>query len=237
MDVVVQPMPSMTPQCSQTGNCEPAQGGVKISTSEGPCSVGFKATYGGNTGFVTAGHCTDGNTGVGVGQPNYWSWDRIGTVTANSYNTGTSSDALFVDADEDISDKIYNNIDVNWAGNTGYLDGVTMEGHKTKGVFGVVVISSYSNFVGSVWVNDMAATNYAGEGGDSRGPVYGYIPSKKPIAVTTEQYQHTQNRQIHLVRFLVWSGNSTNLFFLKYRTAKPIIITINEQTNGSVCPT
>lgn len=61
-----------------------------------------------------------------------------------------------------------------------------MEGHKTKGMFGVVVISSYSNFVGSVWVNDMAATNYAGEGGDSRGPVYGYIPSKKPIAVTTE---------------------------------------------------
>ena len=106
------------------------------------------------------------------------SWDHIGTVTANSYNTETSSDALFVDADENISDKIYNNIDVSWAGNTGYLDGVTMEGYKTKGVFGIVVISSYSNFVGSVWVNDMAATNYVGEGGDSVGPVYGYIPSK-----------------------------------------------------------
>lgn len=140
--------------------------------------MGFKATYNGNTGFVTAGHCADGATNSGVGQPNYFSWDHIGTVTANSYNTGTTSDAMFVDANESISDRIYDIMDVNWAGSTGFFDGVHMEGHSTRGVFGVVVSTSYGNYVGDIYVEDMAATNYRGANGDSGAPVYGYVPSK-----------------------------------------------------------
>ena len=177
IDITVQPMPAITPQCSQTGNCEPAQGGVKISTAEGACSMGFKAIRNGDIGFVTAGHCTDGSTDATVGQPNYYYWDHIGSVTANSYRFGSSADAMFVEADESISDRIYNNIDINWAGSTGLLDGVHMEGHTSKGVLGVVVDVSYSSYVDSVWINDMAATTYDGDGGDSGGPVYGYIPS------------------------------------------------------------
>ena len=144
----------------------------------GSCSVGFKAVLNGATGFVTAGHCTDGNTGETVGQPNYAFWDHIGTVTANSYSTDSTADALFVDADEHISDRIYNNIDVNVAGYTTVLDGVHMEGHVSRGVFGVVVDDSYSSLVGGVWIDDMVAVSYVGQSGDSGGPVYGHILTK-----------------------------------------------------------
>lgn len=178
VSIIVQPMAAITSQCSQTGDCEPAQGGVKISTLHGACSVGFKAQRNGETGFVTAGHCTGGNTNETVGQPNYFYWDHIGTVTTNSYSAGSTADALFVNADENISDRIYNNLDVNVAGYTALFDGVHMEGHATRGVSGVVVIASYSNYVDGVWINDMAATNYAGQDGDSGAPVYSYVPSK-----------------------------------------------------------
>ena len=178
VSIIVQPMAAIMPQCSQTGDCEPAQGGVKISTLHGSCSVGFKAERNGETGFVTAGHCTAGNTGETVGQPNYVFWDHIDTVTANSYSTDSTADALFVNADENISDRIYNNLDVNVAGHTTLLDGVHMEGYVSRGVFGVVVDDSFSSLVGGVWIDDMVATTYVGQGGDSGGPVYGYIPSK-----------------------------------------------------------
>lgn len=178
IDVVIEPMTPITTQgCSQTGNCEPAQAGVKISTNVGPCSIGFKASYDGKTGFMTAGHCTNGGTNSGIGQPNYVFWDDIGTAYANSLiGSSTTYDGLFVDANENISDKVYLDNDITYAGNVGYLDGVVMEGHVTKGVFGIVLISSYNGYIGNVLVNDMGFTNYVGDGGDSGGVVYGIIP-------------------------------------------------------------
>lgn len=44
-----------------TTSCEPIQGGVLFDVNDGlPCSVGFKATYNSKIGFVTAGHCVNG---------------------------------------------------------------------------------------------------------------------------------------------------------------------------------
>lgn len=191
IDVVVEPMtPIITQACSQTGNCEPAQAGVKISTYVGPCSVGFKASYDGKTGFMTAGHCTHGTTSSGIGQPGYVFWDHIGTAYANSLTgSSTTYDGLFVDANENISDKVYLNKDISYAGYASYLDGVVMEGYKTKGVSGVVLISSYNGYIEGVLVQDMALTNYVGQGGDSGGIVYGIVPSDHLLGTHTGKLQ------------------------------------------------
>ena len=182
-DLIIEPMKPIVPHCSQTGNCEPAQAGVKIETGYfQPCTLGFKASYNGMDGFVTAGHCNGGSQSGTVAQPTWWYSNHIGDVKKNTFSNGTDFDGMFVEADETISDKIYNNNDVNSLGYSSYLDGVTMEGHVTKGEFGVVIDPSWDGCTypsGScVWLIDMAYTTYDGSGGDSGAPVWGAIPTK-----------------------------------------------------------
>lgn len=60
--------------CSQTEDCELIKAGVKIMVqdSAADCSMGFKASHNGRTGFVTAGHCSSidvGGTRERVGNP------------------------------------------------------------------------------------------------------------------------------------------------------------------------
>ena len=172
VDLIVEPIIPAKPQvCSQTSDCEPAQAGVQIETSFwGPCTVGFKASYDGKTGFVTAGHC--GNLNDGVGQPSYFWWDHIGTVYENAYDSSTTCDCLFVDADETISDKIYNNFDVSLAGDAAYGDLVYMEGRTTKGISGIVYNTNYSYTYQGHALNNLAYVSYVSQGGDSGAPVY-----------------------------------------------------------------
>ncbi len=180
IDVKIQPMNAgQTLVCSQTGNCEPAQGGVKIDAGSGGCSVGFKATYNGDDGFITAGHCNGGSSSGTVGQPNYFWWDHIGTVTDNSYDSAFYFDGMFVHADdgETISDKVYNNVNVNTASYATYLDGVILEGYTTSGVSGVVTVTSVNYKVEGNWHLDHALTNAVAKKGDSGGTAYEYVPS------------------------------------------------------------
>ncbi len=180
LDVKIQPMEAMqTLACSQTSNCEPAQGGVKISTSSGGCSVGFKATYNGDDGFITAGHCNGGSSSGTVGQPNYYWWDHIGTVTDNSYDYVFYFDGMFVHADdgETISDKVYNNLNVNTAGYATYLDGIILEGYVTSGSSGVVLVTSANYYVEGKWHLNHAVTSAFAQNGDSGGTAYKYSPS------------------------------------------------------------
>jgi len=82
----------------------PLIGGIQIETgtfswifwnSRYYCTIGYTARDGnGNTGIVTAGHCTDFSTSFVVYQPNYdfWGSNRIGSPTRiNDY-----SDAAFI---------------------------------------------------------------------------------------------------------------------------------------------
>ena len=183
IDLIIEPMTPIRPHaCSQTSNCEPAQAGVKIATP-GDCTLGFKAKYNNKIGFVTAGHCNGGSSSGTVGQPNWWYGDHIGDVKKNTYAMNTKFDGMFVEADESISDKIYNNNDVNSLGYSSYGDGVTMEGFVTKGKFGVVISSSYNTWTypqgaPPVYLKDMVVATYDGEPGDSGAPVWGYTPSK-----------------------------------------------------------
>ena len=46
--------------CSQTGDCNPLEGGAKIEAkNHNPCSATFQADKSGVEGFITAGHCVD----------------------------------------------------------------------------------------------------------------------------------------------------------------------------------
>ncbi len=180
VDVKIQPFRTAYYTCSQWDDCEPAQAGVKIGPGFlASCSIGFKATYNGDEGFVTAGHCNGGSKSGTIGQPDYVWWDHIGTVTDNSLESGTYFDGMFVHVDdgETISDKVYNNINVNTAGYASYLDGVIAEGWKTQGVSGVVVASSAILQVQGDTLRDQALISAIIEPGDSGGPVYELTPT------------------------------------------------------------
>ncbi len=194
IDVKIQPMkPGIPLVCSQTGDCEPAQGGVEIDAGSGNCSLGFKASYDGDDGFITAGHCNNGSSSGTVGQPDYVWWDHIGTVTDNSYDSAFYFDGMFVHADdgETISDKIYNNVDANTAGYATYLDGVALEGRTTQGVSGVVTASSVNQLVQGKWHLDHAMTNAIALKGDSGGPAYEYVPSLGFVGIISAGDQST----------------------------------------------
>jgi hypothetical protein len=162
--------------CSQTGDCEPIQGGVKI-TVDGAfgsvCSSGFQAEYSDFEGFVTAGHCGEENDAVG--QPSGWWYDDIGLFFEHHYETGSTCDCAFVKSDESVSDLIYSNIAPVGTTSVSLNDYVIMEGITTQGVTGQVDDTSWDGYVGSVYLTDMVLTDYVGEPGDSGGPVYRWI--------------------------------------------------------------
>ena len=185
VDVKVQPFrTAYYSSCSQSSNCEPAQAGVKIAPGFlSSCSLGFKATSGSMNGFVTAGHCNGGSSSGSIGQPNWVWYDNIGTVKDNSLDSYTYFDGMFVESDETISDKIYNNIDVNVAGNASYLDAVIAEGWKTKGVSGVITTSSLTVTIEGNVHRDHALMNKSVIDGDSGGPVYQYLPTTEFVGI------------------------------------------------------
>ena len=48
-------------------DCDPLESGVEFEvTNHGGCTIGMRATYGGDDGFVSAGHCADGETNSDV---------------------------------------------------------------------------------------------------------------------------------------------------------------------------
>ena len=123
--------------CSQTGNCNPVQGGVRISVDGEKCSSGFRATYGDATGFVTAGHCNGGATGDIVGQPTIL--DPLGILTLNVFKDKTWCDCAFVDSDEDTSSYVFDG-----QATSGYLyptmyDWLELEGASSLGIMGGIV--------------------------------------------------------------------------------------------------
>lgn len=94
---------------SRTSNCNEIEGGVKMQvTGHGACTVGIKATYDSKTGFVSAGHCADGNEGDDVGQDTIS--NVVGTVHKEVFDAGSSyeyCDCSFIETDSAIAEEIY----------------------------------------------------------------------------------------------------------------------------------
>jgi hypothetical protein len=163
--------PYLTNACSsQTGDCEPIKGGVKIVIDGSEvCSSGFKASYDGKTGFVTAGHCGDANDSVG--NPSGWFWDDLGDIYEEHFEHNSYCDCAFVDSDESVDDQIYSGYEVDAATNPGYWDAVIMKGQTSGSKAGFVSATSYSTYVDGVYIKDMVQTTYVASGGDSGGPI------------------------------------------------------------------
>ena len=80
-------------------DCDPLESGVEMQvTNHGTCTIGMKAAYKDNAGFVTAGHCADGEIGSDVGQDSISS--VMGTVSMELYTPGSeheTCDCAFVE--------------------------------------------------------------------------------------------------------------------------------------------
>lgn len=188
VNIVYESASPIAPTCSQTGDCEPIQGGVQIMVGGvfgDPCSSGFQATYQGYEGFVTAGHCGEENDDVG--NPSGWSWDELGLLFENSYYTGSECDCAFVKSDESVSDRIYFNIDPTGTATVDVDDTVYMEGYQTKGVSGPVIDDSISTFYDGKTFNDQVQADYDSIGGDSGGAVYTTSSGTKLVGITVAE--------------------------------------------------
>ncbi len=174
---------------TQTGDCNPLQGGGKITVEDavGYCSMAFKASYDGKTGFITAGHCntTDiGGTGEDVGQPLDTAGDKIGTVHANAFEDGGWCDCIFVDASESISDRVFSGTDVSGTLFPVQYDDILAEGANTKGESGQI-IDTYEHFtaqLGGNWYETKGAVvlDFTFSPGDSGGTIYEDVSSGTP---------------------------------------------------------
>ncbi len=198
--------PIVFTSCSQTSDCNPMQGGVKI-IAEGAthCSMGYKATYDEKIGFVTAGHCMQ-NTSSGQKVYNYNNWwedDLLGSVIKNTLSYGTSCDCAFVEeteADESISNKVYNDITLSgtyfpteytYVVLKGYVSGTSYLGITDSYT---VIYPSFDGGQTTVKIIGAVETNGYASLGDSGGTVYeawGSTPSFAGIFTATMSQSST----------------------------------------------
>ncbi len=116
IDVTISPMNAYElVSCNSRTDCDDLEAGVEIGMNNKnfPCTLGFKATYNGKNGFVTAGHCFDGETGGGnsVGNDTYHpeNGSHIGDLEEEiivSRPPSTRCDCAFVEA-SGISNETY----------------------------------------------------------------------------------------------------------------------------------
>lgn len=131
-------------------------------------SVGYKANYGGYTGFVTAAHL------VGSGEDVYLGSDHSQKIATcrTAMHQGTV-DAAFCG----MNSGWYMNIGVYGQSfvNINTVEGTTVEGSWVKKYGyngyseGYVIDESYDAWVSNVYMMDLAKTTYASTGGDSGG--------------------------------------------------------------------
>ena len=98
---VVYSTPAESLTCNQN-ECEPIIGGnYVIVQGMNACSYGFQAKKGSTWGWVTAGHCADGEVGTSVFD---YSGDNIGTVSAEKDYWGTYCDCAWITSSSSVVD-------------------------------------------------------------------------------------------------------------------------------------
>ena len=103
IDVTISPMEeAVFTSCSSRTNCNDLESGVEIGMTGKtfPCSLGFAATYGGDEGFITAGHCF-ASLSVGTDAKHPETGSHIGDLVEELYgpNTYVYCDCAFVESD------------------------------------------------------------------------------------------------------------------------------------------
>lgn len=173
--------PTESVSCSsQTGTCDPLEGGVKMEgKNHNPCSVGFQASDDGTEGFIVAGHCVDAGSGTSddVFQPyeDWFGWNKIGDVNDNAFADETTFDGAFVDVSGlSVSDKIYSGILADQVGSIVYNDYMTTKGYASSGgsFTGQINDVDYDAFYDGKDVREQFKVDTEATGGDSGGPTY-----------------------------------------------------------------
>jgi len=168
---------------SLVSDCDPLQGGVRISVSGDDCSVGFKAKDGSDTGFITAGHC--GAVNDVVKYSNY-PYDKIGEVTKDGFEDGDTStycDCLFVKMTEDVTvdDVIFSSIDAIGIGQIISQQSVLMKGFSSGEITGDINAVTYSVLIDDVFHKRHMRIDSPPLLGDSGGPVYQIVDGKTKL--------------------------------------------------------
>lgn len=160
---------------SITSDCDPLQGAVKLeSESFNPCSLGFKATKAGETGFIMAGHCTSNSKRVYQPVEDFLGNNRVGVVTSTGWGDSfTYCDCAFVDLDTGVSivDDVYSSIDLDSVGTVSAGTAVTMKGYVAT-TNTTVKTAAYTTTINGVTLAYHIQLNAAGTSGNSGGPVY-----------------------------------------------------------------
>jgi hypothetical protein len=176
--------PIRTDVCSQSGDCEPIEGGVKITVNGvfgSTCSAGFQAEYDNYEGFITAGHCGEENEDVG--QPSGWWYDDLGLFYEHHFENGSYCDCGFVKSDESVSNEIYSGVYPSDTTDLNIDDTVKMEGYASGGDTGTVIDDSILVLVSGNYLYDQVQANYDSTPGDSGGAVYITSPSAKLVGI------------------------------------------------------
>ncbi len=108
IDLTISPKGYAVPDTctSRLGDCEPLEGGVKYTVGVQGCTIGVKATFNNEVGFVTAGHCFDNKIGKDVKQP--YSYNTIvGTTVKETFFNNSNCDCGFIKTTRTMSDEVF----------------------------------------------------------------------------------------------------------------------------------
>jgi len=171
IDITISPSElAETTACdSRTDVCTPLKGGVQYGPSG--CSTGFAATYQGNSGFLTAGHCDDGNAGDDAKQP--ISGSVIGTIQKETFWGNTKCDCGFISVTGSMDDGIFDLSDPNTTASPFNGMSVTMSGVTSGIKNGSITDDNYDVYYSAqgIWLKESVKANYGSDGGDSGAPV------------------------------------------------------------------
>ena len=194
VDLTIGPGELVVPEsCSSrhSSECQPIKGGVRFDADDTRAgTIGFKASYNGKTGFVTAGHNfidDNGNdlAGTTIHQhPSSW-WD-IGNLENKSIEFGeeTWCDCAFVSelsTTRSMDDGVYGMSDPSSTENAYWNQLVKISGGYTGISYGFVT-STDSDFwydldedgIGETKVNDAIRASYSSRSGDSGSPIISF---------------------------------------------------------------
>ena len=174
-----------------SGECEPIKGGVRFEVDNTKIgTVGFKATYNGKTGFVTAGHTFINNAGYVLGgttiNQSPSSSSDIGNKAALNISKGahTWCDCAFVEETSwfrSMDDGVYGMSDPNSTENPYWNQLVTMSGGYSGSKSGFVSdtdvdysVDLDNNGTYETYIYDAIEAGYSSQVGDSGSPIISY---------------------------------------------------------------
>lgn len=168
---------------SQTSDCDPLVGGIKIEVANSEqCSLGFQAKrlVGTNyeTGFITAGHCSDGSASPSLNVEQATSPD-VGTLLIEKYQANSNCDCAWVKALNGINvgDTIYSGISPSQVGAASVNTAVTGKGFASTSLSGLITDSSDDFWTGDddegdAYLHSHIVVDFEMGQGDSGGPLY-----------------------------------------------------------------